>query len=135
MRRPASHFTALIAAWVALAVASMPVAPRLDNGRDVNRLIRTTRSGPQRERGDAVDHHHGDRADPIVAAAGDTIGLHNGPVHTPGHTPHHGGMPAVRPLAPPGPDTTFALLFVPPVSSSPLARPFTPARGRAPPLS
>lgn len=123
---------ALLATSLAISMASMiAAAPRFENGRDLDSVIRKTRSGPQRDAGDAIDHHV-DIADPAGIAIGDTpsTGDRNSRVHA----PPGAAMLLPGPATAPGPDTLSSLLVLP-VSPTLLARPHTPSRGRAPPTA
>ncbi len=121
----------LIAATVVLSVASMLAsAPRFENGRDLDSVIRKVRNGAQRDVGDAVDHHF-EVADPIIVGISDgfsTLGR-----QTDVHAPPGAVMLPHGPERFPGPDTLASLYLVPPAQFPLLARPHTPSRGRAPP--
>lgn len=133
MHRFSSHVTALVAASVALSMASMlAAAPRFENGRDLDSVIRKTRSGPQRDAGDAIDHHF-EIADPVIVSVGDTPGTLDRLSRV--HAPPGAAMLPPGPATPPGPDTLSSLYLAPPVSSTLPARPHTPSRGRAPPTT
>lgn len=140
MHRFSSRVTALVAASVALSMASMlAAAPRLENGRDLGSVIRKTRSGPQRDAGDAIDHHV-EIADPVIVAVGDTPGTVDRNLNTLDresrvHAPPGAALLPPGQAIPPGPDKTSSLHLVPPVSSTLLARSHTPSRGRAPPTT
>jgi hypothetical protein len=133
MKRFSFRVTALVAISAAISMASMLAsAPRFENGRDLDSVIRKTRSGPQRDAGDAVDHHF-EVADPVIVGIGDTFSTLDR--HSRVHAPPGAAMLPDGPAASPGPETLSSLLLVPPVSSTLLARPQTPSRGRAPPTS
>lgn len=133
MHKFSSRVTALVAASVALSMASMmAAAPRFENGRDLDSVIRKTRSGPQRDAGDAIDHHF-EIADPVIVFIGDSPSTLERQSSV--HAPPGAAMLPPGPATPPGPDTLSSLYLAPPVSSTLLARPHSPNRGRAPPTS
>lgn len=132
MHRFSSRVTPLVALATAMSMAWMLAsAPRFENGRDLDSVIRKTRSGPQRDTGDAVDHHF-EIADTVVVGISDA---HTTEHRLSVHAPPGAAMLPPGPATLPGPDTRFSLLFFPPVSSIPLARPCPPALGRAPPTA
>lgn len=131
MHRVSFRAKALLAILLAVSVTSMiAAAPRFEDGRDLDSAIRKTRSGPQRDAGDAIDHHV-EIVDPVGVGIGDTPSTVDR--HSRVHAPPGAAMLLPGPATPPGPDTLSSLYLVPPVTSPLLARPHTPSRGRAPP--
>jgi hypothetical protein len=134
MRIFASRGSALVATAVALLASAVMMSPRDidENRRDRdNSAIRFSRGGLNRlDTGDVVAHH-GDEGDPLPALAADGLDVAPAPSSMPG--PPGGGLAAVEAPRSFGSDDTTAKVSGSRPSARPLARPYRPALGRAPP--